>query len=66
VALDRVERLSIAAGAGEHERALKRSEQHRRLLGRLRRRVSELDVDAGDRVVIAGEQFADVDACLVL
>src|SRR5439155_25373411 len=62
VALDGVDRLSIASGAGEDEGALKRSKQHRRLLGRLRGRVSELDVDAGDCGLIAGEQFADVDA----
>jgi hypothetical protein len=62
VALDCVERLGIAAGAGEDEGALKRSKQHRRLLGRVRGWVSELDVDAGDRGLIAGEQFADVDA----
>jgi hypothetical protein len=42
VALDCVERLGIAAGAGEDERALKRSEQHRRLLGRLRGRSPNL------------------------
>jgi hypothetical protein len=44
VALDGVERLGIASGAGEDEGALKRRKQHRRLLGRLHGRVSELDV----------------------
>jgi len=60
VALDCVERLGIAAGAGEDQGALKRSKQNRRLLGRLRGRDSELDVDAGDCGVITGEQFADM------
>ncbi len=56
--LHRVEGLGAASGAGEDEGTLKRSKQHRRLLGRLRRRVSELRIDAGDCGLITGEQFA--------
>ena len=48
VALDGVERLDAASGAGEDESALECSEQYRRLFVRCRRWISKLDVDVGD------------------
>src|SRR5437879_1390489 len=66
VALHCVKRLDAASGAGEDEGALERSQQHRRLLVRYRRRSSELDVDAGDGGLPLGERLADVDAQVVV